>query len=187
MRGYVGWLAAAIVVVGAAMGGQARAEAAKAGQVEIVIEPSSESPEGSATKLGDVAAKAKDKSGVKKPAVGEPPVDEAEHMKQTFADFCAGWIEKLRERERYNLSKITWETAPDGGVFGEYVGYDTVNPGPQTVGNVDTTPIGKLVYMEFRLRRSGKSREEALAGEPEVVDRIEVTEIFRFDRDAWVY
>jgi hypothetical protein len=139
--------------------------------------------------MADVKEKTKKgaKTAAKKADPDETPADKAERMKVTFADFCAGWFDKLRERERYNITKIKWETSPEGAAVGEYVGYDTLNPGPQTVTNVDTTPIGKLVYMELRLRRTGKSKEEALAHDPEIVERTEVTEIFRFDRSGWVY
>jgi len=195
MRGDGGWLAGAALALGLVLTGAAYAEVgdAGAGAVEIVIEPSAAEGAGDAAKAGagdenkEKAKKGGKTAAAKKGDADETQADKAERMKVTFAEFCDGWIDKLRERERYNISKIKWETSPDGAVVGEYVGYDTTTPGPQTVGNVDTTPIGKLVYMEFRLRRSGKSKEEALAHEPEIVERTEVTEIFRFDRSGWVY
>jgi hypothetical protein len=184
----VGWLAVALAVAGLAGPAPARAASAEQG-VEIVIEPPAEdgplaNPEqlpaaGSPDGKGEAVAA--------KTAAAEGAGDKLERMKATFAAFCETWFEKLRERERYNLSKVKWETAPDGVVVGEYVGYDTKAPGPQTVTGVEKTPIGKVVYMEYRLRRTGKSKDEALAAEPEIVERTEVTEIFRFERGAWVY
>ncbi|HZR83079.1 MAG TPA: hypothetical protein VFD92_18435 [Candidatus Binatia bacterium] len=197
MTKFLGFVACAALVLGVA--GVVRGEdtapppgSAAPGKVEIVIEPSeSDAGPGQADSEGKKAGAAKadekpTKLAAKKGAV-ESSGEKFEHIKATFDDFCKSWVDKLRERERYNITKIKWETAPDGAVVGEYVGYDTNNVGPQTVGNVDTTPIGKLVYLELRLRRTGKSKEEALAHDPEIVERTEVTEIFRFERGAWVY
>lgn len=110
-----------------------------------------------------------------------------EDLQRTFADFCTGWAEKLRQRQKDNLAQAKWESGPDGTVFVEYVGYDTERLGPQTISHPETTPIGKMVYVEQRLRRSGRSREEALAAQPAIVEQVEVTEIFRHDGRGWVY
>jgi hypothetical protein len=196
MKRFVGLLVIAVVAATAASA--ALAETAPGGGLEIVIPPPegpdpANAPEGAAEGAG-----AKAEKGVKggkadeiaaKSGAAEGAGDKLERMKSTFADFCEDWVDKLRERERWNVSNIKWETSPDGAVVGEYVGYDTSNIGPQaqTVGNVDKTPIGKLVYLELRLRRTGSSKEEALGKEPEIVERTEVTEIFRFDRGHWIY
>ena len=41
--------------------------------------------------------------------------------------------------------------------------------------------------MELRLRISGESETDALKKGPEIIEQTEVTELFRYDRGAWVY
>lgn len=195
-----------LLVVGLAASGLGWSGAGRAAEttLEVVIEPTAE--ESGATQ--DKAPGA-DGQGTAVAAPGAPPgpgapagpagagskagrakdvagVNGVEHAPARFTEFCAGWVDKLRERERYNLDKVKWEPAGDG-VVAEYVGYDTKNVGPRTVEHLDATPIGKLVYLELKLRRAGKSKEEALAREPEIVERTEVLEIFRYERGSWVY
>lgn len=109
-----------------------------------------------------------------------------EEVRRKFDVFVADWMEKLRERERHNVGKIQW-SAGGSGVEGVYVGYDTRNYRILPVSNLETTPIGKLVYMELKLRRAGSTQDDALAKEPQVIERVEVTEIFRYHRGEWVY
>jgi len=111
----------------------------------------------------------------------------AEDLSHKFETFCSTWMDKLREREKYNLAHIQWQ--PDaGGVVGEYVGYETDQP-EHTVSHTEkkSVPIGKLIYREVKLKLSGKSEAEALANKPEIVERTEVTELFRYDHGVWVY
>lgn len=198
MRRFVGGLMCALLAFGFAAGRAASAENAPGGAgVEMVIEPPSPEYEAEKAKKDaeqaaqDKKSKGKSAKSKAKAADTKDPAAELEDAKKTFGDFCASWVDKLRERERYNQTKIQWEPSPEGGVVGEYVGYDTKNVGPtsgtETVEHVDATPIGKLVYLELKLRRAGKSKEEALTHEPEIVEKTEVTEIFRFDRGSWVY
>lgn len=105
---------------------------------------------------------------------------------QKFETFCGSWLAKLRERERHNRKKIEWRREASG-VVGEYVGYDTKTYRVLPPANVQQIPVGKLVYMELRLRISGDSESAALSREPEIIERTEVTELFRYDRGAWVY
>ena len=93
---------------------------------------------------------------------------------------------KLRERERHNIAHIEWKPG-DRGVVGEYVGYDTTNITIPDISNADTTPIGRVIYLELKLRLSGTSQVDALAQQPEIVERTEVTELFRWERGSWVY
>ena len=37
------------------------------------------------------------------------------------------------------------------------------------------------------MRLTGPSQVDALAQKPEIVERTEVTELFRFDKGSWVY
>jgi hypothetical protein len=93
---------------------------------------------------------------------------------------------KLRERERNNIAHIDWHPG-ERGVVGEYVGYDTTNFQIPEISNPDKQPIGRVIYMELKLRLSGTSNVDALAQKPEIVERTEVTELFRFERGSWVY
>ena len=103
-----------------------------------------------------------------------------------FHVFCGEWAEKLRARERHNRTKIDWR--PGGqGVVGEYVGYETETYEVKPSRDVKAIPIGKMVYLELRLRVTGGSESEALARKPEIIERTEVTELFRYDRGSWVY
>jgi hypothetical protein len=183
----------AAVVAGLA--GAVQAASGPDGGVEIVLEPPVEGGPGEKLEADKAKEEKAGKAGksdeiAAKGAAAEGAGDKLTKMKTTFAEFCETWMDKLRERERYNIEKIKWETGPDGSVVGEYVGYDTKNSGPdaQTItGNIEKVPIGKVVYMELKLRRTGKSKDEALVAEPEIVERTEVTEIFRYERGAWIY
>jgi hypothetical protein len=128
----------------------------------------------------------KKSSGSSAPAASEKQSSSPEEIKVKFKTFCDGWMEKLRERERNNIAHIEWK--PGGtGVVGEYVGYDTQNFTVGDVTNAETKPIGRVIYMELKMRLSGSSQVDALAQKPEIIERTEVTELFRFDKGSWVY
>ena len=103
-----------------------------------------------------------------------------------FEAFAAEWMEKLRERERFNAKNVKWRPAGEG-VEGLYVGYDTANYRLLPLSNVETMPIGKIVYLELKLRLAGGSEDDARAGRPQIVERVEVTELFRYHGGKWVY
>lgn len=109
-----------------------------------------------------------------------------QELKATFKTFIESWMEKLRARERHNIATIEWKPG-SSGVVGEYVGYDTSSYQIAGISNPDAAPIGRVVYMELKLRLSGASEVDALAQKPEIVEQTEVTELFRFDRGSWVY
>ncbi len=117
------------------------------------------------------------------PGAATAPTREA---MRRFRVFCRSWMAKLRERERQNREHIRWRRTPVG-VVGEYVGYDTESYRILPPADVDVTPVGRIVYMELRLRVEGGSEREALARKPQVIERTEVTELFRYDRGSWVY
>jgi hypothetical protein len=129
-----------------------------------------------------VAKKGKSKEAASTSKVQATP----EELKNTFKTFCDGWMIKLRERERNNIAHIEWKPG-DRGVVGEYVGYDTENITIPDITNPDKQPIGRVVYMELKLRLSGTSDVDALAQKPEIIERTEVTELFRYDHGNWVY
>jgi len=111
----------------------------------------------------------------------------AEELKDKFKTFVDTWMDKLKARERHNIAHIEWKPG-ERGVVGEYVGYDTTNFEVADIRNADSSsPIGRVVYMELKLRLSGASEVDALAQTPEIVERTEVTELFRYERGSWVY
>jgi hypothetical protein len=131
-------------------------------------------------------AKKKSSGSSAAPAASEKQTSSPEEIKTKFKTFCDGWMEKLRERERNNIAHIEWKPG-GGGVVGEYVGYDTQNFTVGDITNAETKPIGRVIYMELKMRLSGSSQVDALAQKPEIVERTEVTELFRYDRGNWVY
>jgi hypothetical protein len=125
----------------------------------------------------------KDKS---KAAPAAKITETPEELTAKFKTFCDDWMGKLRERERNNIAHIEWKPG-ERGVVGEYVGYDTTNITIPELTNPDKQPIGRVVYMELKLRLVGTSDVDALAQKPEIVERTEVTELFRYERGSWVY
>jgi hypothetical protein len=110
----------------------------------------------------------------------------AEQIGKHFSSFCMTWMDKLRAREKYNIEHIQWRQA-DGGVIGEYVGYDTNHTDSVAHVAKKEVPIGKLIYRELKLKLIGSSEADALAKKPEILEQTEVTELFRYDRGIWVY
>ena len=104
-----------------------------------------------------------------------------------FTHFCGEWLSKLQARERQNLQKAE-PRRRESEVILEYVGYARsfllcdARPAGQN-GNW----LGRLAYQELLYRRSGNSRQAALANKPQVVQRVKVTEIFRYDGSRWRY
>jgi hypothetical protein len=131
------------------------------------------------------AAETKTKT-TKSAAKAENPATRSAEAAKKFETFCGGWLDKLRERERFNRTRIEWRKEPSG-VVGEYVGYDTKTYRMHPPADVQASPVGKLVYMELRLRITGESEAAALKNGPQIIEQTEVTELFRYDRGAWVY
>jgi hypothetical protein len=103
-----------------------------------------------------------------------------------FRAFCDSWMQKLRERDSYNVAHVTWEKGSAGGVVGEYVSYGTdrtciarEEPGKD--------PIGKITYREIRYRRQGATPTAAMSGGGTIVEQTDVTEIFRYGKGRWQY
>lgn len=102
-----------------------------------------------------------------------------------FREFCDSWMQKLRERDTFNVAHIAWKTDA-GRVSGEYVGYGTdrtcsarEEPGKD--------PIGKIGYREIRYRREGATQAAAMAAAGTIVEQTDVTEIFRYAKGRWQY
>ena len=103
-----------------------------------------------------------------------------------FRVFCDSWMQKLRDRDSYNVAHIAWEKGGDGGVGGEYISYGTdrtcsarEEPGKD--------PIGKITYREIRYRRQGATPTAAMSGGGTIVEQTDVTEIFRYGKGRWQY
>jgi hypothetical protein len=135
---------------------------------------------------GGVASGEATKTKTAKAAVKSDGAARSADAARKFESFCGSWLDKLRERERFNRTRIEWRRESTG-VVGEYVGYDTKTYRMLPPADVQESPVGKLVYMELRLRVSGESEAAALKSGPQVIEQTEVTELFRYDRGAWVY
>lgn len=105
---------------------------------------------------------------------------------QSFDSFCAEWMAKLAAREQQNVSKVQY--TPQGGrVVGTYTGYEKTPLRCQSRAKPGAPGVGTLVYNELHLKKTGDSVESAKKSSPELVEKVEVMEIFRFDGSAWKY
>jgi len=104
-----------------------------------------------------------------------------------FGAFCGQWMQKLAERERANLAGARAVESGDRTVL-EYVGYAR-EPLSCTsrVEQPGRPGVGVIVYHELRYRRSGEDTAAARVSTPEVLEKIEVTEVFRYDGSRWSY
>jgi len=94
-------------------------------------------------------------------------------------------MQKLQDRASFNRGRIKWENEGDV-VVGEHVDYGQsrtcvtrTDPGKE--------PIGKITYREVRYQRRGATPDAALAAPGTVVERFDVTEIFRYADGRWQY
>jgi len=181
-----------VLVVALSLGGAslARSEAANPKATKADASKSKDSKASAGTKTEPTTGKAKptktEATSAKSAAKGETSATPSAEAARKFETFCGSWLDKLRERERFNRTKIAWQKGASG-VVGEYVGYDTQKTRMLPPEDVKQSPVGKLVYMELRLRISGESEADALKKGPEIIEQTEVTELFRYDRGAWVY
>lgn len=105
---------------------------------------------------------------------------------ENFDSFCAAWMGKLAVREQQNLQKIQY--APTAGrVVGAYTGYEKVPIRCQTRAKPGTPGVGTLVYNEVHYQKTGSTVEGAKGSSPQVMEKVEVMEIFRFDGAKWKY
>jgi hypothetical protein len=110
-----------------------------------------------------------------------------ERAEAAFPAFCRDWESKLHERERNNLSHITWKPSGDEEV-GDYVGYGSIKT--CTCKNTPKgIPIGKVLYQEFEYHLEGKSLDEAKHAAPKPAVTTNTTEIFRWDLKLgkWIF
>jgi hypothetical protein len=105
---------------------------------------------------------------------------------ESFDSFCAEWMGKLAVREQQNLKKMEY-TPKAGRVVGSYTGYEKVPVRCQTRAKPGTPGVGTLVYHEVHYQKAGHTAEAAKSSPPEVVEKVEVMEIFRYDGKKWKY
>ena len=105
---------------------------------------------------------------------------------QSFDSFCAEWMGKLQVREHDNVQKVKY-SSEGGRVVGTYTGYESAPLRCASKAKPGAPGVGTLVYNELHYRTAGDSVESAKKASPEVVERVEVMEIFRFDGSAWKY
>ncbi len=105
---------------------------------------------------------------------------------ESFDSFCAEWMSKLAAREQQNLQKIQY-AASGGEMVGAYTGYEKVPIRCQTRAKPGAPGVGTLVYNEVRYKKAGTTVEGAKTSSPQVVEKVEIMEIFRFDGAKWRY
>ena len=103
----------------------------------------------------------------------------------TFTQFCQDWQSKLRDREKFNLSKLVW-TYKDGFETATYTGYSSIQS-CTTKESAQGFALGKLSYEEITYYLVGKTPDEALKAKPQDTGEIRTTEIFRWDKGKWFY
>jgi len=117
----------------------------------------------------------------------DEPVGRAEKLQGKLDTFCTKWMGFLDERERNNRAKIAWRAVPSG-VEGEFVGYDNKYECKLSALHPDTkVPVGTIKYLEFKYRHKGASSSKALVNRGKIIEATEVTEIFRYSKNKWIY
>jgi len=119
-----------------------------------------------------------------KPAAAAGASDEK--VANDLKAFCVKWMGFLATRERDNTRDIKWQTKPTG-TAGQYVGYSKEYDCVMKERSSNGTPVATIVYKEFVYEKVGASRPEAEQATAKIIDATEVTEIFRYAKDAWVY
>ncbi len=110
-----------------------------------------------------------------------------EQLETSLDAFCQKWMGFLEQRQRDNKSKIVWRSDPVG-VRGEFVGYHNKYSCNLSELRPETrVPVGTIKYLELKFQHRGSSTTEALDARPKVIEATEVTEIFRYSKNKWVY
>ena len=100
-------------------------------------------------------------------------------LKQSFDRFCGEWMQKLRERERYNLAHIAWRTTADG-IVGTYVGYSEEHTCILT-----DRQVGKIRYQEMVYEKKGSTRPTAEDSPPRAIEQLDTSEFFSLFKGKW--
>jgi hypothetical protein len=113
--------------------------------------------------------------------------DRQQKLTESLEAFCQMWMGFLEQREKDNKEQIAWRTLGDG-VEGEFVGYTKDYTCALSELRPDTkVPVGTIKYLELKYRHKGASSTAALANRPKIIEATEVTEIFRYSQNKWVY
>jgi hypothetical protein len=139
-------------------------------------------PLAAASLAGVPAARGADKVQAKASAAGASDEKVADDLKA----FCVKWMGFLATRERDNTRGIKWQTKP-AGTAGQYVGYSKEYDCVMKERSSNGTPVAVIVYKEFVYEKAGASRSDAEQAAANIVDATEVTEIFRYNKGAWIY
>ncbi len=108
-------------------------------------------------------------------------------LDNSLSTFCEKWMGFLAQREVDNKQKIAWRALGDE-VEGEFVGYNKDYTCAVSELRPDTkVPVGTIKYLEFKYRHKGVSTSAALDNRPKIIEATEVTEIFRYSKNKWVY
>jgi len=114
-------------------------------------------------------------------------LDRQKKLTDSLEAFCQKWMGFLEQREKDNKEQIAWRTLGDG-VEGEFVGYTKDYTCALSELRPDTkVPVGTIKYLELKYRHKGTSSTAALANRPKIIEATEVTEIFRYSQNKWVY
>jgi len=110
-----------------------------------------------------------------------------DHLETSLQQFCSKWMGFLADRERDNKKAIAWHAISEG-VEGEFVGYGKDYAcGLSGYGPETKVPVATIKYLELKYQHKGPSSGEAMGSTPKVIEATEVTEIFRFSKNQWVY
>lgn len=110
-----------------------------------------------------------------------------EALASSLETFCVKWMGFLEQRERDNKQKIAWRALGEE-VEGEFVGYTKDYTCALSELRPDTkVPVGTIKYLEYKYRHKGTSTSLALENRPKIIEAVEVTEIFRYSKNKWVY
>jgi hypothetical protein len=106
---------------------------------------------------------------------------------KSFPAFCDSWMAKLDARQKRNAAQAHAKRAGNAFVI-EYTGYsDAPERCEVKPSRKKGSAIGKLVYHELRYRKTGPTARKAAKSPLNVIERVEVLEIFRHDGSRWVY
>jgi len=110
-----------------------------------------------------------------------------QQLDETLQKFCLKWMGFLADREKDNKKAIAWHAIADG-VEGEFVGYGKdYSCGLSDYGPHTKVPVATIKYLELKYQHKGPSSSAAMGTTPKVIEATEVTEIFRFSQNKWVY
>ena len=113
--------------------------------------------------------------------------ERAKKLQSSLDTFCQKWMGFLEQREKDNREKIGWRAIANG-VEGEFVGYQKKYECRLSEMRPDTkTPVGTIKYLELKFRHRGASSSQAMQNKPKIIEAVEVTEIFRYSKNKWVY